>query len=267
VVGVVARKHLQHTEESALRDQLKQLEELQTHDAKIQELEQSLKAIPAKLAATENDLVRVEAMLASEGSSLKETEKYYAEQKGLVTDDEVQVAGAKHKMTQAKNSKEYMAAQREIEQRRESLASREVEIGKLVEAVDAKKKLLADRAADVQALKESIAKDGEAARARMAEIDAQIATLKAERDVLAKAVKPDVLKRYSAIRMRRGLAVVSVKNGTCQGCNMNIPPQLYNVLQRGVSIETCPSCSRIIYWEEIMKDAAPDGGAAPPAAT
>jgi predicted nucleic acid-binding Zn-ribbon protein len=251
-----------------LRDQLRQLEELQTHDAKIQELEQSLKAIPAKLAATEADLARVEAILASEGNSLKETEKYYSEQKGLVTDDEVQVAGAKHKLTQAKNSKEYMAAQREIEQRRESLASREVEIGKLVEAVEAKKKVLADRATDVQGLKDSLAKDGEAAKARMAEIEAKIAELRVERDKLATAVKPDVLKRYGAIRMRRGLAVVSVKNGTCQGCNMNIPPQLYNVLQRGVSIETCPSCSRIIYWEDIMKDAPVDGsgtGGPPPA--
>jgi predicted nucleic acid-binding Zn-ribbon protein len=239
-----------------LRDQLKQLEELQTHDAKIQELEQSLKAIPAKLAATELDLVRVESLLASEGSSLKETERYYAEQKGLVTDDEVQVAGAKHKLTQAKNSKEYMAAQREIEQRRESLASREVEIGKLVEAVEAKKKLLADRSTDVQGLRESIAKDGEAARARMGEIEAKIVDLRVERDKLAALVKPEVLKRYGAIRMRRGLAVVAVRNGTCQGCNMNIPPQLYIILQRGVTIETCPSCSRIIYWEDIMKDPA-----------
>ena len=237
-----------------MRDQLKQLEELQTHDAKIQELEQSLKAIPAKLASTEADLARVEALLASEGLSLKETEKYYAEQKSLMTDDEVQVAGAKHKLAQAKNSKEYMAAQREIEQRREGLTAREVEIAKLVEAVDAKKKLLADRANDVEALKASIAKDGEAAKSRMAEIEAKIAELRVERDKLATTVKPEVLKRYGAIRMRRGLAVVSVKNGTCQGCNMNIPPQLYNVLQRGQTVETCPSCHRIIYWEEIMKD-------------
>ena len=251
-----------------MRDQLKQLEELQTHDAKIQELEQSLKAIPAKLAATESDLTRVEGLLTSEGASLKETERYYAEQKGLVTDDEVQVAGAKHKLTQAKNSKEYMAAQREIEQRRESMASREVEIGKLVEAVEAKKKLLADRAADVQALRDSIAKDAEVAKARMAEIEAKITELRVDRDKLAKTVKPDVLKRYGAIRMRRGLAVVAVKDGTCQGCNMNIPPQLYNVLQRGVSIETCPSCSRIIYWDDIMKDPADPaaGSGTPPAA-
>ena len=239
-----------------MRDQLKRLEDLQRHDAKIQELENSLKAIPVKLAATQNDLARVEGLLETERQSMGETEKYYGEQKGLMTDDEVQVAGAKHKLAQAKNSKEYMAAQREIEQRREGLATREVEINKLVEALDAKKKLLADRANDVATLRGSIEKDGEAAKARMSEIESKIAELRGERDKLAAEVKPEVLKRYSSIRLRRGLAVVSVRNGTCQGCNMNIPPQLYNVLQRGVSIETCPSCHRIIYWEEIMKDQA-----------
>jgi predicted nucleic acid-binding Zn-ribbon protein len=245
-----------------LRDQLKRLEELQTHDAKIQELENSLKAIPLKLAATQNDLARVEGLLGTERQALSEAEKYYGEQKGLLTDDEVQVAGAKHKLAQAKNSKEYMAAQKEIEQRREGLTSREGEITKLVGAVDAKKKLLSDRANDVEALKLSIAKDADAAQVRMGEIEAQIATLRTERDKLSAGVNPEVLKRYATIRMRRGLAVVSVRNGTCQGCNMNIPPQLYNVLQRGQTIETCPSCRRIIYWEDLMKDqpaASPPG--------
>ena len=240
-----------------MRDQLRRLEELQQHDARIQELENALKAIPAKLATTQADLARVEAMLNSERSALGETERYYAEQKGLLGDDEQQVSSAKHKLSQAKNSKEYMAAQREIEQRRESVAGREGEISKLVEAVDAKKKLLADRAADVQTLKDSIQKDSDAARARMAELEGKIAALRGERDALAAGVKPEMLKRYSTIRMRRGLAVVSVRNGTCQGCNMNIPPQLYNTLQRGQTIETCPSCHRIIYWEDLMKDEAP----------
>ena len=240
-----------------MRDQLRRLEELQQHDARIQELENALKAIPAKLATTQADLARVEAMLNSERSALGETERYYAEQKGLLGDDEQQVSSAKHKLSQAKNSKEYMAAQREIEQRRESVAGREGEISKLVEAVDAKKKLLADRAADVQTLKDSIQKDSDAARARMAELEGKIAVLRGERDALAAGVKPEMLKRYSTIRMRRGLAVVSVRNGTCQGCNMNIPPQLYNTLQRGQTIETCPSCHRIIYWEDLMKDEAP----------
>ena len=245
-----------------MRDQLKRLEDLQRHDAKIQELELSLKAIPVKLAATENDLSRVEGLLSTERNALGETERYYAEQKGLMTDDEVQVAGAKHKLSQAKNSKEYMAAQREIEQRREALTSREGEIAKLNDAVDAKKKLLADRATDVEGLKASILKDRDAAKERMDEIQAKIAELRGERDKLAADVRPDVLKRYSSIRMRRGLAVVSVRNGTCQGCNMNIPPQLFNQLQRGDSIELCGNCNRIIYWDKLLEN--PDGTPAEP---
>ena len=105
-----------------MRDQLKHLEELQRHDAKIQELESSLKAIPLKLAATQNDLARVEGLLGGERQALAETERYYSEQRGMLTDDEVNVAGAKHKLAQAKNSKEYMATQREVEACREFLA-------------------------------------------------------------------------------------------------------------------------------------------------
>ena len=246
-----------------MRDQLKRLEELQRYDAQIQELTNALQAIPAKLQATQSDLTRVENMLNSERAQLNESQKYYSEQKGLLEADETHVAGAKHKLSQAKNSKEYLAAQREIDQTRESVQSREQEMGKLVDAVKAKEKLLADRDADVQALRESLAKDGEVARGKMNELESKIAGIRTERDKLAAGVRPDVLKRYSAIRMRRGLAVVAVRNGTCSGCNMNMPPQLYNTLQRGTSLETCPYCHRMIYWDELMKeqkDAAPEAG-------
>ena len=54
--------------------------------------------------------------------------------------------------------------------------------------------------------------------------------------------------------MRRGLAVVPVVKGVCQGCHMSIPPQLFNLLQRGTTMETCPTCNRIIYWSELMKE-------------
>jgi len=53
-----------------------------------------------------------------------------------------------------------------------------------------------------------------------------------------------------------------VRNGTCQGCNMNIPPQLYNQLQRGDTIELCGTCNRIIYWDKLLEN--PDGEAADP---
>ena len=80
--------------------------------------------------------------------------------------------------------------------------------------------------------------EGGAAR-RSPSSTAQIAEERKLREVAAARVRPDVLKKYSTIRMRRGLAMVPVKNGTCQGCNMNIPPQLFN----SCSAATRSSCA------------------------
>jgi predicted nucleic acid-binding Zn-ribbon protein len=246
-----------------LRDQLKRLEELQRYDAQIQELTIALQSIPAKLQATQSDLARVEGMLTTERAQLTESQRYYAEQKGLLEADETHATSAKHKLSQAKNSKEYVAAQREIDTTKESVQNREAEMAKLVDAVKMKEKLLSERDTDVQGLRDSIAKDAEAARSRMAELEGKIAAIRTDRDKIAAGVRPDVLKRYGAIRMRRGLAVVAVRNGTCTGCNMNLPPQLFNMLQRGTSLETCPYCHRIVYWDELMKDPKVEGGGAP----
>jgi predicted nucleic acid-binding Zn-ribbon protein len=90
----------------------------------------------------------------------------------------------------------------------------------------------------------------------MAEVQSKIDALQVTRDKIAAGIRPDYLKRYGAIRMRRGLAVATVRNGTCLGCNMNVPPQLFNTLQRGNTLETCPYCHRIVYWEDLMKEEA-----------
>lgn len=43
-------------------------------------------------------------------------------------------------------------------------------------------------------------------------------------------------------------AVVQVVAGTCNGCNMALPPQTYNLLLAGLDqLFTCPTCNRIIY--------------------
>ncbi|NJL58289.1 MAG: hypothetical protein HC887_00235 [Desulfobacteraceae bacterium] len=52
---------------------------------------------------------------------------------------------------------------------------------------------------------------------------------------------------YLKVRQRVGnLAVASVSNAVCSGCNMNIPAQLYNELHRFDSLRYCPFCRRII---------------------
>ena len=74
-----------------------------------------------------------------------------------------------------------------------------------------------------------------------------------ERVVISKNLEPEFLKKFQMIKEQQvtGIAVVPVKDAVCLGCNMNIPPQMYNELQRCDSLKLCPYCQRIIYWKEF----------------
>ena len=50
------------------------------------------------------------------------------------------------------------------------------------------------------------------------------------------------------LRGKRGTAIAQTTDGTCNKCNMALPPQLYHRLRREPLIEQCPSCNRIIYF-------------------
>ena len=51
----------------------------------------------------------------------------------MLESEEGQASSAKHKLGQAKNSKEYVAAEKEIDSIKESVANRQAEAAKLVE--------------------------------------------------------------------------------------------------------------------------------------
>jgi uncharacterized protein len=237
-----------------LKEQLQLLEELQRHDARLQEHENALKTLPEKVQLLKTDLAKLEALLARERAGLAETEKFRRDLEGQLKTDEGAITRSKSKLTQVKTSKDYMAAQREIESTRKVVGEREDELLKLIEAIDATKKTIAAHEKDVAELRAHVATEDAATELKLAEVRAKAAEERVGRDTAAAKVKPEVLKKYGTIRMRRGLAVVPVVRGTCQGCHMSIPPQLYNLLQRGTTIETCPACNRIIYWNELMKE-------------
>jgi predicted nucleic acid-binding Zn-ribbon protein len=237
-----------------LKEQLVLLEDLQRHDARLQEYDITLKALPEKLQSLKNDLAKVETLLDRERASLAEIESFRGDVDSQLKADEGNVAKTKAKMSQVRGGKDFSAVQREVETTRKMIGDKEEEILKLMAAIETSKKSIAVHEKDVAELRAHVATEEASTSAKIAEIQAKITAERVERDQLAAKVRPDVLKRYGSIRIRRGLAVVPVVRGACQGCHMKIPPQLYNLLQRGTSLEACPSCHRIIYWDELMRD-------------
>jgi len=71
------------------------------------------------------------------------------------------------------------------------------------------------------------------------------------RENIKAGLRPDIFKRYENIRAKRaGVGLALIKNETCQGCYINIPPQVYIELRKGTEeIYSCPHCHRILYVE------------------
>jgi uncharacterized protein len=243
-----------------LKEQLTLLEELQQHDARLQEQENTLKTLPEKLQSLKANLARFEAQLDRERQTLAETERFRRDLESQLKTDEGAVQRSKNKLQQVKTSKDYMAAQREVESTRKLIGEREEELLKLIEALETTRTTLATHEKDVAELRAHVAAEEAVTEARLAEMRGKLDQERTVRDVVAARVRPDILKKYSTIRIRRGLAVVPVLKGVCQGCHMTIPPQLYNLLQRGTSVETCPNCNRIVYWSELMAEKRLDEG-------
>ena len=77
-----------------------------------------------------------------------------------------------------------------------------------------------------------------------------------DRQDVGNMVEPQLLEKYNLIQSQQmtRIAIVPVKNSVCYGCNLNLPPQMYNELHRRDALMFCPHCHRIVYWEEESED-------------
>lgn len=232
-----------------MREQLKLLEQLQQVDAKLHETQDALSSLPAKLKSLKEDVSRVEHLLDTERQQLAEVQRYRSELETANKADQDLMNKAKTKLTQVRTSKEYMATQRELEATRKSVSERDEELLKLMEAIDGSEKSIKQHEEELEGLKDHVAQEEKETAEEVAQLEELLKRQEAEHAAMAADVRRDVLAKYNAIRKRRGLAVVPAQHGVCMGCNMALPPQLFNILQRGETIEYCPSCQRIVYYE------------------
>lgn len=77
---------------------------------------------------------------------------------------------------------------------------------------------------------------------------ASVKQLAAEREQLRARLDAAALRQYDRLRATRGgLAVVEVKQRTCQGCRVTLTAAFEQRLRHGESLVTCQSCGRILY--------------------
>jgi predicted nucleic acid-binding Zn-ribbon protein len=157
-------------------------------------------------------------------------------------------------MLEVKNNKEYQAMLKEIEIAESSRGEIETQIISLLDELD-KLSVLVKK--DEEILKQSRSKYEQEKKAMeddLNAVDTDVANWEQKRIDLQRDVPDELLVRYERIKKRnKGIGVTSVWKSVCNGCHMNIPPQLYNELQRSDDLLSCPNCNRIMYFQDMEK--------------
>ncbi|MGC9022036.1 MAG: zinc ribbon domain-containing protein, partial [Dissulfurimicrobium sp.] len=155
---------------------------------------------------------------------------------------------SQQKLSSIKTNREYQALLKEIEEIKKANKTREDEIVATMEELEKINISIKEKEAEINAMQKEVEVENLHLNQVENEINGQLYTMMEQRDAIAKDARQDLLSRYNFLRDKRGgVVIVSVTGAVCNGCHMNLPPQLFNELLRDEKIHYCPTCQRLIY--------------------
>ena len=233
-----------------IKRQIKLLVELQALDTKRLNLTKKLDKIPILMGELDSRLTAFEQEAQSASENAEALKKEYRELDIEVQSNQAKINKSDEKLSQVKNNKEYHAILKEIDDLKEKnllIEDNMLEILDNIESEDqrvgVKKEELKQLSTEIAGKKACVEKDG-------LQWGKELAELSDDRSSVIENIAPQYLKTFEQVKKIVGvIAIARVVDSLCLGCNMNIPPQRYNELQRFDDIQLCPNCHRIIYWE------------------
>ena len=234
-----------------MKKQIALLIELQKIDQNIRTLSTKKQTLPEKASEIDQALQARKETAEEERQGLEGLNKLHKEKESELKQGQEKLRKAKERLLEVKTNKEYQAMLTEIDTVEKNSGRIEEEILVLYDRIDEKKGFVKSQEKDLKQYQGSYEAERKQIDEELSSIDGELEIQQKKFAALVPALKPDLLRRYEMIKGRRnGVAVVSARNAVCSGCNMNLPPQLYNELQRSEELICCPNCNRILYWDE-----------------
>jgi len=234
-----------------VQEQLQILRELQELDQERRHLVQQQQTLNDEAGQLSGAVERIQEMVDCLAAAIAERQEERKELTGKLEHERGLSARAEARLPQIKTQREYLAVLKEVDTAKKQIKD-------LNDQVADKDRELEALSADKAEKDSELADLAEQTAARQQEIDAALATVAAglaeqgrQRDTLTGQLPVALRKRYDMlIERRNGLAVVEARGGACLGCNMHLPPQLFNRLFVAKDVQNCPHCSRLLYLGE-----------------
>ncbi len=228
--------------------QLNILVKLQAIDKQIYQLKDEKTKKPQELAKLEDEFKQKNIGVKKAEEKFTTVQLKKKEKEGALIAKEDQIKKLQGQLYQIKTNKEYAAMQHEIESQKADKSLVEDDILVLMDEID---KAKIDIAKEKELLGEEEVKLKEQQKAvhlQLEEIEKKLQQLNADRQAITSGVIPSLLKKYEKIlTSKNGLAIVPVDGDACQGCHMNLPPQVIHQIHLKQEFIVCESCARFLY--------------------
>jgi uncharacterized protein len=238
---------------------LQNLLDLQSIDARLNELRSRLATFPKKLADIEARLAAarsaVESAKAAQVANFKDRKKFELD----VEQAKERVRKYKDQMSQVKTNEAYKALQHEIQMAEADISKAEDRL--LEQMVSGEVFDLRIKAAEQDRKEVEEAMQRERARIESETSAAQksLALVESERAQVVAEIPEDLLDHYDRIaRKHKGVALAEVRDEKCSACGMIVRPHVFQEMRRAASNEMfhCETCTRILYYVEPAASAA-----------
>lgn len=241
--------------------QLEILKSLAAVDKTLATLNEELESERQTLDGKRRQLEDLEGRVKLSQASIEEMEKTRNDLVTELRQMSVQVSKSREKLSRCRTEREANAAQREVEELRKLYRDREIEIEKLNGLVDQARTDTETTVAERDTIQGELGEREGAVETRLKELEAESAGHEAERKELAARVDPRIFRRYEMIRKRRGSALSAAVGGSCTVCHIALPPMLFQQIMQAQEMIQCPSCHRILHYEEASQESAEDSAA------
>jgi predicted nucleic acid-binding Zn-ribbon protein len=223
------------------------LEELQEVDQRIDTLKATQNGLQAEMSGINQgvDVVREEVVSLETRLTQLEVEK--GELEATHAAELENIVRSETNMKEIKTNKEFQAVGREITAARKQVSELEDQVLQKISQIEEISGELAAKKSQRDELTENSAQHVMAKQAEIDKIQSEIDIDIERRDRVVKGIPASLVKRFTILReQRRGQALAIARDGYCMGCNMHLPPQLYNNLYKHEELLACPHCQRIL---------------------
>ena len=245
-----------------MKHNLSPLIALQKLDLRVMEINTQRRKIPERLQTVEAPLREAQQLLLQTSAAMEALVKERRSHEKDLEAHEAHTEKMKSRLSELKSNKEYQAHLFEIEVANKKKGDFEEKILLCMEKIEQLQQTAKEAQVKVSVVEKAFAQEKLVLDELEKKLSAELADLESQQQAHSAHVEKGLLVRYNSIKAaRKDQALAEIKEGTCSGCRLQLPPQLISEVKRGEDLLTCPYCRRMLYWDgqiPIETGAVPD---------